>query len=87
MTLFTARSAKLSSSSHRSRLGLPHLEVNVRVLVVEDEVKMASLLKRGLEEEGYAVDVSGTGHDALWQVGLGLPPAVVESSRSSEWRN
>ena len=38
----------------------------MRVLVVEDEVKMAGLLKRGLEEEGYAVDMSGTGHDALW---------------------
>ncbi|MEO5940678.1 MAG: response regulator transcription factor [Candidatus Limnocylindrales bacterium] len=38
----------------------------MRVLVVEDEVKMAGLLKRGLEEEGYAVDVLGTGADALW---------------------
>jgi DNA-binding response OmpR family regulator len=57
------------------------------VLVVEDEVKMAGLLRRGLEEEGLAVDVSGSGHDARWQVGLGLPPAVVESSRSLEWRN
>jgi two-component system OmpR family response regulator len=39
----------------------------MRVLVVEDEVKMAVLLKRGLEEDGYAVDVTGTGTDALWQ--------------------
>jgi two-component system OmpR family response regulator len=38
----------------------------MRVLVVEDEVKMAGLLKRGLEEEGYAVDVLRTGSDALW---------------------
>jgi DNA-binding response OmpR family regulator len=38
----------------------------MRVLVVEDEVKMAGLLKRGLEEEGYAVDVAGTGSEALW---------------------
>jgi two-component system OmpR family response regulator len=38
----------------------------MRVLVVEDEVKMAGLLKRGLEEEGYAVDVAGTGSDAIW---------------------
>jgi two-component system OmpR family response regulator len=41
----------------------------MRVLVVEDEVKMAGLLKRGLEEDGYAVDVAGTGTDALWQAG------------------
>jgi two-component system OmpR family response regulator len=38
----------------------------VRVLVVEDEAKMAGLLKRGLEEEGYAVDIAATGADGLW---------------------
>jgi two-component system, OmpR family, response regulator len=38
----------------------------MRVLVAEDNVKMAGLLKRGLEEEGYAVDVARTGSDALW---------------------
>jgi two-component system OmpR family response regulator len=38
----------------------------MRLLVVEDEVKMAGLLKRALEEEGYAVDVAGCGEDALW---------------------
>jgi two-component system OmpR family response regulator len=38
----------------------------MRVLVVEDETKMAGLLKRGLEEEGYAVDVLRTGTGALW---------------------
>jgi two-component system, OmpR family, response regulator len=38
----------------------------VRVLVVEDETKMAGLLQRGLQEEGYAVDVAGDGREALW---------------------
>lgn len=38
----------------------------MRLLVVEDEVRMAALLQRGLEEEGYAVDVVGDGVDALW---------------------
>ncbi len=38
----------------------------MRILVVEDELKMAGLLKRGLEEEGYAVDVAATGSDAVW---------------------
>ena len=38
----------------------------MRVLVVEDEAKMAGLLKRGLEEEGYAVDTAGDGREALW---------------------
>jgi len=49
----------------------------VRVLVVEDEVKMAGLLKRGLEEEGYAVDMSGTGQDALWLASENPYDAVV----------
>ena len=38
----------------------------MRVLVVEDETRMASLLKRALEEEGHAVDVAAGGADGLW---------------------
>ncbi len=38
----------------------------MRILVVEDEVKMAALLKRGLEEEGYSVDVATDGQEGLW---------------------
>jgi two-component system OmpR family response regulator len=38
----------------------------MRLLVVEDEEKMARLLERGLREEGHAVDVTGRGEDALW---------------------
>ena len=38
----------------------------MRLLVVEDEARLALLLKRGLEEQGYAVDVTGDGAEALW---------------------
>ncbi len=38
----------------------------MRVLIVEDEVKMAALIRRGLREEGLAADVAITGEDALW---------------------
>jgi two-component system OmpR family response regulator len=38
----------------------------VRVLVVEDEVKLAGLLRRGLREEGLLADVAVNGEDALW---------------------
>jgi two-component system OmpR family response regulator len=38
----------------------------VRILVVEDERKMAGLLKRGLEEEGYSVDLARDGTEAVW---------------------
>ena len=38
----------------------------MRVLVVEDEGRMAALLQRGLQEEGYAVDLAATGEDGIW---------------------
>ena len=38
----------------------------MRILVVEDELKMAAVLRRGLAEEGHAVDVARTGDDGLW---------------------
>jgi len=38
----------------------------MRILVVEDEPRMAALLQRGFTDEGYAVDVSTDGVDALW---------------------
>jgi two-component system, OmpR family, response regulator len=38
----------------------------MRVLVVEDDVRQSAALKRGLEAEGFAVDVAATGPDGLW---------------------
>jgi two-component system OmpR family response regulator len=38
----------------------------MRVLVVEDEPKMAGLLRRGLVEEGHAADIAFQGEDAVW---------------------
>src|SRR4249920_1184473 len=38
----------------------------MRVLVVEDEARMAGLLKRALQEEGHAVDVAADGREGLW---------------------
>jgi two-component system OmpR family response regulator len=39
----------------------------MRVLIVEDEAKMAGLIRRGLEREGMAVDTAGEGEEALWK--------------------
>jgi two-component system, OmpR family, response regulator len=47
------------------------------VLVVEDDVKMAGLLKRGLGEEGLSADVATTGDDALWMAGATEYDAIV----------
>lgn len=49
----------------------------MRVLVVEDEPKMARLLERGLAEEGHAVDVTGRGEDALWMARAVSYDAIV----------
>ena len=38
----------------------------MRLLVVEDELKLASYLKRGLEADGHAVDVAADGEEGLW---------------------
>jgi two-component system OmpR family response regulator len=38
----------------------------MRILVVEDDPKMAGLIRRGLEEKGDVPDVAGRGEDALW---------------------
>jgi len=48
-----------------------------RLLVVEDDPDLRSLLRRGLEEEGFAVAIAGNGAAALDQAGGGEPDALV----------
>ena len=49
----------------------------MRILVVEDELKMAALLRRGLAEEGHAVDVAATGDDGVWMAQAADYDAIV----------
>src|SRR5437764_6348700 len=49
----------------------------MRILLVEDEIKMARAVRRGLEQEGYAVDVAGQGEDALHRATESEYDAVV----------
>jgi two-component system OmpR family response regulator len=49
----------------------------VNVLVVEDEVKMAALIRRGLGEQGVTVDLAGTGEEALGLAGADSYDAIV----------
>jgi DNA-binding response OmpR family regulator len=37
----------------------------MKLLVIEDEAKIASLLKKGLQEQGFTVDISGDGEDGF----------------------
>jgi DNA-binding response OmpR family regulator len=38
----------------------------LRILVVDDEVNLATSLQRGLAAEGFSVDVAHDGEEALW---------------------
>jgi two-component system, OmpR family, response regulator len=49
----------------------------MRVLVVEDDVKMGSLIRRGLRADGMAADVATTGEDALWMAAATEYDAIV----------
>jgi two-component system, OmpR family, response regulator len=49
----------------------------VRVLLVEDDVKLTGALQRGLQREGYAVDLASTGDEALLQAAVYDYDAVV----------
>src|SRR5579884_3811651 len=49
----------------------------MRILVVEDEPKLAQLLRRGLSEEGHPTDVASTGGEALWMAEAAPYDAIV----------
>jgi len=49
----------------------------VRVLVVEDEERMAASLRRGLEADGFAVDIALNGTDGLWMAQENAYDAIV----------
>jgi two-component system, OmpR family, response regulator len=49
----------------------------MRVLLVEDELQMAGLIRRGLVEEGHAADVAPNGEDALWMAAAHPYDAIV----------
>jgi two-component system OmpR family response regulator len=49
----------------------------VRVLIVEDQPKLAALLARGLREEGHAADIAARGEDALWMAPAAAYDVIV----------
>jgi heavy metal response regulator len=49
----------------------------VRLLVVEDEKKVASFIKKGLEEEGYAVDLAPDGEEGLGMALDGVHDLII----------
>ena len=49
----------------------------MRVLIVEDETKLAAVIRRGLQAEGIAADTTPRGEDALWMAGSTDYDAVI----------
>ena len=49
----------------------------MKLLVVEDDHKIASAVKRGLEGEGFTVDVAGDGDDGWWMATEGAYDLIV----------
>ena len=49
----------------------------MRVLLVEDDSRIAHFVAKGLREQAYAVDVAATGGDALYQVAVNTYDVVV----------
>lgn len=49
----------------------------MRILMVEDERRLAGLIQQGLQKEGHAVDVTGTGEDAVDWVRVAPYDAIV----------
>ena len=49
----------------------------MKILAVEDEPKMASLLLRGFRNNGHAADVARSGEDAIWMSGATKYDAIV----------
>jgi two-component system, OmpR family, response regulator len=49
----------------------------MRVLIVEDDAKMASLIRRGLRQEGIAADHVAEGEEAVWKASSAEYDAVV----------
>ena len=49
----------------------------MRILVVEDDRKVASFIRKGLEEEGHAVELAGDGAEAIDRVADGSPWDLV----------
>jgi DNA-binding response OmpR family regulator len=49
----------------------------VRLLLVEDEERLAASIARGLEAEGFTVDVTHDGTDGLWRAREGSYAAII----------
>jgi two-component system, OmpR family, copper resistance phosphate regulon response regulator CusR len=67
------KTAAASCSSRR----LWAYDLDMRVLLVEDDARIAHFVAKGLREQSYAVDVFATGEEALYQVAINTYDLVI----------
>jgi DNA-binding response OmpR family regulator len=72
-SLFLSEIASASCVSRR----LKAYDFDMRVLLVEDDTRIAHFVAKGLREQSYAVDVSATGEEALYQVAINTYDLVI----------
>src|SRR5207248_4491665 len=49
----------------------------MRLLLVEDDARIARFVAKGLREQSYAVDVTGTGEEALYEAAVNMYDVVI----------
>ena len=49
----------------------------MRLLLVEDDARIARFVAKGLREQAYAVDIAATGEDALYQAAINTYDLVI----------
>ena len=54
----------------------------MKILVIEDDRRIASFLERGLVAEGYQVSVESDGRDGLERARSELGPLVIRAARA-----
>jgi two-component system copper resistance phosphate regulon response regulator CusR len=67
---------RFPSLVYRFSLLLPY-DARMRLLLVEDDARIARFVAKGLREQAYAVDVAGTGDDALYQAAVNTYDLVI----------
>src|SRR2546423_8367368 len=65
ITVFLRRSFKTGEEQISVIMKRPSGKPTMRILVVEDEEKVASFIKKGLEQSAYTVDLADNGEDGL----------------------
>jgi two-component system, OmpR family, copper resistance phosphate regulon response regulator CusR len=60
-----------------ARLPVLPYDARMRLLLVEDDARIARFVAKGLREQAYAVDVSATGDDALYQAEINTYDLII----------